>query len=94
AANASTGSQGAANGGSPSTYFEQQRAILVGEISQSLEHTLQNLNKLNLSLESVIQVGNELGSVEALWSQFENFMGKEEQREDQADETAVKEEEE
>lgn len=26
-----------------------------------------------------MQVGNEFGSVEALWSQFENFMGRPEQ---------------
>jgi len=42
----------------------------------SLEHVLQNINKLNRSLEGVIAVGNEFGSVEALWSQFENVMAK------------------
>lgn len=35
------------------------------------------MNKLNRSLEGVIAVGNEFGSVEALWSQFENVMGHE-----------------
>lgn len=35
---------------------------------------LQNINKLNRSLEGVIAVGNEFGSVEALWSQFEGVM--------------------
>ncbi|KAF1990844.1 hypothetical protein K402DRAFT_347938 [Aulographum hederae CBS 113979] len=59
------------------TYFEQQRALLISEIAQSLESTLQNLNKLNRSLEGVIAVGNEFSSVEALWSQFENVMGHE-----------------
>lgn len=44
---------------------------------QSLEHVLANINKLNRSLEGVIAVGNEFGSVEALWSQFENVMGHE-----------------
>ena len=41
---------------------------------QSLESVLQNINKLNRSLEGVIAVGNEFSSVEALWSQFENVM--------------------
>ncbi|KAL8953411.1 MAG: hypothetical protein Q9222_000724 [Ikaeria aurantiellina] len=42
-----------------------------------MEHVLQNINKLNRSLEGVIAVGNEFGAVEALWSQFENVMAKE-----------------
>lgn len=50
--------------------------MLVGEIAQSLEHVLQNINKLNRSLEEVIAVGNEFSPVEALWSQFENVMAK------------------
>ena len=37
---------------------------------------LQNLNKLNRSLEGVIAVGNEFSQVEGLWSQFENVMAK------------------
>ena len=56
-----------------------------------MEQVLQNINRLNRNLESIItvsliamrcgtmlnqQVGNEFGSVEALWSQFENFMGR------------------
>jgi DASH complex subunit DAD1 len=36
---------------------------------------LTNLNRLNRSLEGVIAVGNEFGSVEALWSTFEGVMG-------------------
>ncbi|KAK3955881.1 DASH complex subunit Dad1-domain-containing protein [Pseudoneurospora amorphoporcata] len=58
------------------TYFEQQREALVGEIANSFEHVLANINKLNRSLEAVITVGNEFSSVEALWSQFENVMAK------------------
>ncbi|KAI1506349.1 DASH complex subunit Dad1-domain-containing protein [Biscogniauxia marginata] len=60
------------------TYFEQQREALVGEIAMSFEHVLANINKLNRSLEAVIAVGNEFSSVEALWSQFENVMAKDE----------------
>lgn len=48
-------------------------------MSQSFEHVLANINKLNRSLEAVIAVGNEFSSVEALWSQFENVMAKEEE---------------
>ncbi|PHH66701.1 hypothetical protein CDD81_6538 [Ophiocordyceps australis] len=58
--------------------FEQQREILVNEISLSFEQVLANINKLNRSLESVIAVGNEFSSVEALWSQFEGVMAKDE----------------
>ena len=48
---------------------------------QSMEHVLQSINKLNRSLEGVIAVGNEFGSVEALWSQFEGVMAKEPEEE-------------
>ncbi|OJD11332.1 hypothetical protein ACJ73_09563 [Blastomyces percursus] len=57
------------------TYFETQRGELVREIALSLEQVLQNINRLNRNLESVITVGNEFSSVEALWSQFETVMG-------------------
>ncbi|KAK3392445.1 DASH complex subunit Dad1-domain-containing protein [Sordaria brevicollis] len=68
------------------SYFEQQREALIGEIANSFEHVLANINKLNRSLEAVITVGNEFSSVEALWSQFENVMAKdpEEQQGQQA----------
>lgn len=57
------------------SYFHQQRALLVSEITQSLDTLLTQLNRLNRGLESVIAVGNEFSSVEALWSQFEGVMG-------------------
>ncbi|OAQ73009.1 DASH complex subunit dad1 domain-containing protein [Pochonia chlamydosporia 170] len=62
------------------TYFEQQREALISDIAMSFEHVLANINKLNRSLESVIEVGNEFSSVEALWSQFENVMAKDESK--------------
>ena len=37
---------------------------------------LQNINKLNRSLEEVTQVGTEFAPVESLWSHFENVMAK------------------
>ncbi|KAM4059985.1 DASH complex subunit dad1 domain-containing protein [Hirsutella rhossiliensis] len=55
------------------SYFEQQREAL------SFEHVLANINKLNRSLEAVVAVGNEFSSVEALWSQFENVMAKDDE---------------
>ncbi|KAL2823304.1 DASH complex subunit Dad1-domain-containing protein [Aspergillus cavernicola] len=58
------------------TVFEQQREELVRELAVGMEQVLQNINRLNRNLESIIAVGNEFGSVEALWSQFENFMGR------------------
>ncbi|XP_044724501.1 DASH complex subunit dad1 domain-containing protein [Hirsutella rhossiliensis] len=61
------------------SYFEQQREALVGEIALSFEHVLANINKLNRSLEAVVAVGNEFSSVEALWSQFENVMAKDDE---------------
>lgn len=44
--------------------------------NQSLELVLQNINKLNRSLEEVTSVGNEFAPVESLWSHFENVMAK------------------
>ncbi|KAH6960895.1 DASH complex subunit Dad1-domain-containing protein [Fusarium avenaceum] len=79
-----------AMGGHEKTYFEQQREALIGEIAMSFEHVLANINKLNRSLEAVTAVGNEFSSVEALWSQFENVMGKDsngESETEQADQT-------
>jgi len=66
------------------TYFEQQRAALVNEVATNLEDVLQNMNKLNRSLEGIIAVGTEFSQVEGLWSQFENVMAKPEdvQKED------------
>ncbi len=49
-----------------------------------MEHVLANINKLNRSLEGVIAVGNEFGSVEALWSQFENVMARDLETVDEA----------
>lgn len=57
------------------SYFHAQRALLVNEIATSLDTLLTQLNRLNRGLESVIAVGNEFSSVEALWSQFEGVMG-------------------
>jgi DASH complex subunit DAD1 len=45
-------------------------------LQQALDSTLTHLNRLNRSLESVIGIGNEFSNVEALWSQFEGVMGK------------------
>ncbi|KAF3384569.1 hypothetical protein F1880_002790 [Penicillium rolfsii] len=66
------------------TVFEQQREELVREIAMSMEQVLQNINRLNRNLESIITVGNEFSSVEALWSQFENFMGRPEEELEEA----------
>ncbi|KAL8654065.1 MAG: hypothetical protein Q9210_001734 [Variospora velana] len=67
-------------------------------VEQAMEQVLQNINKLNRSLEGVIAVGNEFGAVEALWSQFENVMAKQpeqgENGEAEGDEAAEEEEEE
>ncbi|KAI0907337.1 DASH complex subunit Dad1-domain-containing protein [Ustulina deusta] len=77
AVGASTGVGGGA--AREKTHFEQQREALIGEIAMSFEHVLANINKLNRSLEAVVAVGNEFSSVEALWSQFENVMAKDEE---------------
>lgn len=67
------------NGEHQPTEFEMRRAALVGEIGDSLESVLTQVNALNRSLESIIEIGNEFASVEALWSQFETVMGKTEE---------------
>ncbi|KAL4983822.1 DASH complex subunit Dad1-domain-containing protein [Aspergillus falconensis] len=60
----------------PRTVFEEQREELVREIANGMEEVLANINRLSRNLDSVIAVGNEFGSVEALWTQFETFMGR------------------
>lgn len=52
------------------TYFEKQRDLLISEISISMDSILNNLNSLNRSIESSIQVGQEFKSVSDLWSNF------------------------
>ncbi|POS73246.1 hypothetical protein DHEL01_v208362 [Diaporthe helianthi] len=74
----------AASNPSSRAYFEQQRSALMGEIAMSFEQVLANINKLNRNLEAVITVGNEFSSVEALWSTFENVMGREDGEADEA----------
>ncbi|KAF2688239.1 hypothetical protein K458DRAFT_361291 [Lentithecium fluviatile CBS 122367] len=74
-ASSTNGTQPGAAADLPKSYYEQQRELLISEITQSLEHVLQNINRLNRSLEEVIQVGNEFAPVESLWSHFESVMG-------------------
>ncbi|KKA29734.1 hypothetical protein TD95_003891 [Thielaviopsis punctulata] len=61
------------------SFFEQEREALISDIALSFNNVLTNLNNLNRSLEAVIAVGNEFSSVEGLWSQFENVMGKDDE---------------
>ncbi|KAF2166113.1 hypothetical protein M409DRAFT_23841 [Zasmidium cellare ATCC 36951] len=75
----------ATNGAGDKEYFEQQRQLLINDVAASLENVLQNINKLNRSLEGVIAVGNEFGQVEGLWSQIENIMAKEPEKEENKD---------
>ncbi|KAJ9632347.1 Dolichyl-diphosphooligosaccharide-protein glycosyltransferase subunit dad1 [Taxawa tesnikishii (nom. ined.)] len=84
---------GSANGTQQEpSYFEQQRETLLQDIFVNMEHVLQNINKLNRSLEGVIAVGNEFSQVEGLWSQFENVMAKgSDGNKDDAAETGVSE---
>ena len=63
----------------PTSPFFTQREALINDISLAMEHVLQNINKLNRNLEGVIAVGNEFGNVEALWSQFEGVMAKDDE---------------
>ncbi|KAK4941817.1 Dolichyl-diphosphooligosaccharide-protein glycosyltransferase subunit dad1 [Elasticomyces elasticus] len=65
-----------ASDASQSSEFEQRRAALVSDIGESLEQVLTHVNALNRSLEGIIEIGNEFASVEALWSQFETVMGR------------------
>ncbi|ODQ52536.1 hypothetical protein SAICODRAFT_30670 [Saitoella complicata NRRL Y-17804] len=52
---------------SGSEFFEKERARLVGEIGQSMEQIITNLNLLNRNLEGVVAVGKEFESVSTLW---------------------------
>lgn len=42
------------------SYFEHQRELLIGDVAASLENVLQNMNRLNRSLEGVIAVWSGL----------------------------------
>ena len=66
----------------PSPLGRKEQMLMM---NQSLENVLQNINKLNRSLEGVIAVGNEFSQVEGLWSQFENVMAKKTEEEDAKD---------
>ncbi|PHH53705.1 hypothetical protein CFIMG_008117RA00001 [Ceratocystis fimbriata CBS 114723] len=80
-------------GGREKSFFEQEREALVSDIALSFNNVLANLNNLNRSLEAVIAVGNEFSSVEALWSQFEGVMGKDDEvKREESDESRVKQE--
>lgn len=41
---------------SSKAFFEHQRSLLLTDVAGSLENVLQNINKLNRSLEGVIAV--------------------------------------
>jgi len=81
------------NGEHQPTEFEMRRAALVGEIGDSLESVLTQINSLNRSLEGIIEIGNEFASVEALWSQFETVMGRTEEEGANGEEEAEHDEE-
>ncbi|KAL5611964.1 hypothetical protein BROUX41_000470 [Berkeleyomyces rouxiae] len=80
-------------GGREKSFFEQEREALVSDIALSFNNVLTNLNNLNRSLEAVIAVGNEFSSVEALWSQFEGVMSKDEDvKREETEESRIKNE--
>ncbi|KAK5041490.1 Dolichyl-diphosphooligosaccharide-protein glycosyltransferase subunit dad1 [Exophiala sideris] len=56
--------------------FDKPESDLDECSTQSLEQVLTHVNALNRSLEGIIEIGNEFASVEALWSQFETVMGR------------------
>jgi len=52
-----TATMASTNGASnEKSYFEHQRELLIGDVAASLENVLQNMNRLNRSLEGVIAV--------------------------------------
>jgi hypothetical protein len=52
-----TATMASTNGASTEkSYFEHQRELLIGDVAASLENVLQNMNRLNRSLEGVIAV--------------------------------------
>jgi len=77
-ANSNSSSSNNNNNNNKDSEFESQRSELVREIALGMESVLQYINRLNRNMESIIAVGNEFSSVEALWSQFENVMAPEE----------------
>jgi len=58
------------------TPFEKQRDGLIGQITQSMEQIITNMNLLNRSIEGVIAVGKEFESVSTLWRSFHEVLAK------------------
>ncbi|EMR11164.1 hypothetical protein PNEG_00759 [Pneumocystis murina B123] len=57
--------------------FEKQRDVLIGQVAQSMEQIITNLNILNRNIESFITVGKEFESVSTLWKMFHDVLSKE-----------------
>ncbi|QLG71850.1 hypothetical protein HG535_0C01990 [Zygotorulaspora mrakii] len=51
-------------------YFIDQRDLILQDINNTMDSILNNLNTLNISLESSIAVGKEFESVADLWKTF------------------------
>lgn len=58
--------------------FEKQRDVLIGQVAQSMEQIITNLNILNRNMESFITVGKEFESVSTLWKMFHDVLSQEE----------------
>lgn len=58
--------------------FEKQRDALIGQVAQSLEQIIMNLNILNRNAESFIAVGKEFESMSTLWKMFHDVLSQEE----------------
>lgn len=54
------------------SYFEQQRNLLIQEITNSMDLVIYNLDVLNRSLNESVQVGKEFDEVGRLWTHFYN----------------------
>ncbi|KAG4301010.1 hypothetical protein PCK1_002709 [Pneumocystis canis] len=57
--------------------FEKQREVLIGQVAQSMEQIITNLNILNRNMESFISVGKEFESVSTLWKIFHDVLSRE-----------------
>ncbi|KTW28831.1 hypothetical protein T552_01460 [Pneumocystis carinii B80] len=57
--------------------FEKQRDALIGQVAQSMEQIITNLNILNRNMESFIAVGKEFESVSTLWKMFHDVLSQE-----------------
>eukprot|EP00960_Hanusia_phi_P050849 760467-Hanusia_phi.AAC.1 len=51
--------------------FEEAREALLADIAEGLGNVVTNMGSLNRNLESIMEVGDEIGKVSEVWQDFQ-----------------------